>query len=486
MLASKRATFGLLIILFFVIIGVFAPVITPFHPTLDTWLAGSGSIHARPSWLRFFPGGENLSENLWPVSDPELTSPQLFKNWNFEFTSKDISAEYKAAIGKDGSVAVIYRRPAEKSPQKATARLYIIFMYPYMGPPARFTCDVSIMVEGSKDVPVEPLVYIVDQNNNRYDWGFGSNWGNSNFTGITTKWVSPSPAIASDAQIFVRQGRFNTERELAQIIFSQSGNYTFGLEITFWDLPANIGKSVEAIIYIDKLDIKLFGTAFGILGCDWQGRDIFTQLVYGARISITVGLLSAIISVVLGLIVGLVAGYIGGPVDEILMRFTDALLVLPGLPLLIILIAVLGTSIFNLIIIIGFLGWMSFARVVRSQVLSLKERPFVEAARVIGAGKSHIIFKHIIPNVMSLVYVSLATSVPSAIVSEAALSWLGYFDPYVMSWGRMLNDVQVHSGYMDWWWVIPPGLCIAAVSVSFILLGYALDEILNPRLRIRR
>jgi len=239
-------------------------------------------------------------------------------------------------------------------------------------------------------------------------------------------------------------------------------------------------------VYIDDFTIRLYGNAYGLFGTDYNGRDIFSQLIYGARISLFVGLLSAILSVVVGLFVGLVAGYVGGAADEIIMRLTDGLLVLPGLPLLLVLIAVLGPSIWNLIMVIGVLGWMGFARTVRSQTLSLKERPFVEAAKAIGASKWHIILRHILPNVMSLVYVSLALSVPGAILSEAALSFLGLFDPSVISWGRMLHDVQEFQGFEKWWWVVPPGISIALVSLSFILLGYALDETLNPRLRQRR
>ena len=188
----------------------------------------------------------------------------------------------------------------------------------------------------------------------------------------------------------------------------------------------------------------------------------------------------------IGLLIGLVAGYIGGGVDELLMRITDLLLVLPGLPLLIVLIAVLGQSIWNVILLIAALGWMGFARQVRSMTLSLKERPFVEAVRAVGAGSLYIIRRHILPNVMSLVYVALALSVPSAILTEAALSWLGLFDPSVMSWGKILYYAQWNQGTTLLWWVVPPGISIALVSLSFILLGYALDEILNPRLRVRR
>ncbi len=133
------------------------------------------------------------------------------------------------------------------------------------------------------------------------------------------------------------------------------------------------------------------------------------------------------------------------------------------------------------------IGWTGFARVVRSQALSIKERPYVEAARAVGGGRFHIIARHILPNVMSLTYVSLATAVPGAIISEAWLSWLGLYDPTRMTWGRMLYDAQAEPGWVNmWWWIVPPGLCIAAISLSFILIGYALDEILNPKLRERR
>ena len=246
-------------------------------------------------------------------------------------------------------------------------------------------------------------------------------------------------------------------------------------------------ETLEVTVYVDNVQLKLFGTAFGLLGTDQLGRDLFAQLIYGSRISLYVGLLTALLSVLIGLIIGLVSGFVGGAVDELLMRFTDMIMVLPGLPLLIVLVAVLGAKLENLIILLGFLGWMSFARMVRSQVLSLKERPFVEAAKAVGAGRAHIIFTHILPNVMGLVYVALAQSVPGAIVAEASLSWLGFFDPTRMSWGRMLYNVQFEAEAIgNWWWVLPPGLAIALLAIAFILLGYAIDDILNPKLRVRR
>jgi peptide/nickel transport system permease protein len=174
-------------------------------------------------------------------------------------------------------------------------------------------------------------------------------------------------------------------------------------------------------------------------------------------------------------------------VDEVLMRFTDMMLVIPSLPLIIVLVAVLGPSLLNIIFVLGFLGWMGFARVIRSQVLSLRERPFIEAAKASGAGTGYITTKHIFPNIVSLTYVNLALSVPGAIVGEAALSFLGLGPQTVISWGQMLELAHgaATSAGLLWWWIIPPGIGIAVLSLSFILIGYALDEMFNPRLRKR-
>jgi len=279
--------------------------------------------------------------------------------------------------------------------------------------------------------------------------------------------------------------QLEVKRELMNLFPFMPSVYRFGMEITFMDTIAP-AENVSVTVNVDDFQLKLMGTSFGLLGTDQYARDLFSQLVYGTRISLYLGLLVAVISVVIGLSVGLASGYVGGAMDQLLMRFNDLMLVLPGLPLMIVLVAVLGARIEILIVLLGFLGWNGFARLVRSQVLSLKERPFIEAAKASGAGTTHIITKHILPNVMALVYISLATAVPGAITAEAALSWLGFYDPFRMSWGRMLREVFVAGATRSWWWIIPPGLCIAAIAVAFILLGYALDEILNPKLRLRR
>jgi len=357
-----------------------------------------------------------------------------------------------------------------------------VFNYPQTVPPRRFVGLVAVSVETNESLPVKIGVFIEREGGEP-----GLKWWNTTFNGDITTWKTPWPHIDSYATKGWLKLTFGDEWGLdpAKIMFSEPANYIYGVEITFKDTKPD--TAVEATVYIDDLNIQLFGTAFGTLGTDQYGRDVFTQLLYGARVSLIVGLLSALFSTSVGLIIGLVAGYMGKLVDQILMRFTDMLLVIPDTPLYIVLMAVLSPSVWNLILLITVIGWTGFARLVRSQVLSLRERPFIEAAKAVGASKFRIIIRHIMPNVMSLVYVTLATSVPYAIVSEAWLSWLGLFDPTMMTWGRMLHDAQSYvEGIRMWWWIVPPGICIALISLSFILLGYALDDILNPQLRERR
>ncbi len=224
-----------------------------------------------------------------------------------------------------------------------------------------------------------------------------------------------------------------------------------------------------------------------LLGTDFRGGDILTQLFWGTQVAFIVGVFAAAFAVGLGTFVGLIAGYYGKLVDTLLMRTTDVFLVLPFLPIVFVVAAIFQhPSIWVIILVLGIVGWPGIARVIRAQTLSLRERPFVDAARVSGGSDFRIIFYHIAPNVLPFSFLFMTLGVAGAIVTEAFLSFLGLGDATVISWGGMLSTVLTFGGALSaWWWLVPPGLAITFVSLGFYLLGRGFDEIVNPRLRRR-
>jgi peptide/nickel transport system permease protein len=226
------------------------------------------------------------------------------------------------------------------------------------------------------------------------------------------------------------------------------------------------------------------------LGTDDAGRDVWTQLVYGARISLLVGFLAGFLSMAVGSLFGIIAGFYGGWLDNLLMRTTDVLLVIPDLPLMLVLVATLRqmelriSPMVVMILVIGLLYWTTTARLIRSQVLSIKERQFVSRARAIGAGNGHIIRRHVLPQVLPLIVANTVLIISTAILVESGLAFLGLGDPTRPSWGTMLNFAFDRNAISNgaWWFYLPPGLAIVWVSLGCVLLGNVLEEILNPRL----
>jgi peptide/nickel transport system permease protein len=222
-----------------------------------------------------------------------------------------------------------------------------------------------------------------------------------------------------------------------------------------------------------------------LLGTDDNGRSVLTLLIWGSRISLFVGLFATFISMVIGTLIGLTSGFSEGWPASILFRLTEWFLVLPFLPLAIVLASVLGRSLVNIAIVIGVTSWPGTALLIRSQTLSIKERPYLERARVLGAGRWQQMTRHVLPNVMPMVFANTTLTVAIAILSETTLSFLGLGDPGRVSWGSMLDDA-FQVGAMTtgaWWFIVPPGVCVVLVVLSFTLVGQTLEEVVNPRLR---
>lgn len=494
---SKRGVLGVVIIAFFAFVAIAAPLLSPLDPMNPRWPGYyPGGEQPRqadklcvPIWYRSVLGVHGLSENMAVIEDHEFTSKELYDTewkWVASPSGYNVGVQYSSTNGNnnnDSCVEVLYtREDSQPSPPNGEISITLEkeFEFPYDGSPKSIWWHLSLKVENRTSLIEFPLSASVSVRRGDEPQPF-----------LVRTLTFPSNQIANAwySKAGITEGELST---IEETIFTQAGKYTYELTLTIKD---NGDGKTDMTIYVDNTQMLLYGSAYGLLGTasvpEASPRDLFTMLIYGTRISFMIGMLTAIFSVLIGLGVGLVAGYVKGILDEGLMRFADFLMVIPSLPLLIVLVTVLGRSIWNIMGVLIFMGWMGFSRSVRSMVLSIRERPFIESAKAAGAGTFYVIYRHILPNVFALVYISLATSVPGAIVSEASLAWLGLGDITIPSWGIMLYDFSrtqtaIIKGVGDYWfWVIPPGVAIALMAMAFILMGFALDEILNPRLRRR-
>ena len=244
--------------------------------------------------------------------------------------------------------------------------------------------------------------------------------------------------------------------------------------------------AVQDPFFVDLKNIKASPTFNHILGTDAGGRDLWARLVYASRISLAVGLVAALIASAIGTVIGVISGYAGGWVDNLLMRFTELVMTLPTFFLLIVAASLFGRSVFNIMLIIGLLGWTGKARLVRGQVLSLKELDYVTAARAIGANARRISIVHIFPGTVPYVVVSATLTVGSAILSEAGLSFLGLGVQFTTpTWGNLMNAAQslFVLQHQPWVW-LPPGLAIGFTVLSVNFVGDGLRDALDPRTKI--
>jgi peptide/nickel transport system permease protein len=471
---------GLFIVLVYIFVAIFAPFLTPYNPK-QILLADR---IAAPVWFRSVVPQYNdapstvrtdLGPNEWTVS--EATGGKLSSQEQDGKTitvigfdpvfSGDVIVEGEADAFEDSEFADAY----EKEPDMSVVELSYVVPYTY-SPPKTFGLTFNYWIDASPDSKTELQFVIETPEGKEFNL-----WGKS-YSGA----LGSQPARIDSRDLTLKQRLGLTIfDDPAPRIFSSKGDYRLVLtaKATSGEEPTRVCIS-DTVFYIP-------GMVHGVLGADHMGADLWAQLVYGTRISLSIGLSAAAISVAVGTAVGIICGYLGGVVDEFMMRVVDVLMAIPTLPILIILGAILGKSVWNIVLLISAFAWMGTARLVRSQTLSLRERVFVEAAKASGASDAYVMITHILPNVLPLVFAGMVLRIPSAILTEASLSFLGLGDPRVATWGRMLHNARGFGAFttLAWWWLVPPGLAITFLSLAFVFIGNTVNEILNPRYRER-
>ncbi|MSO95172.1 MAG: ABC transporter permease [Thermoleophilia bacterium] len=222
------------------------------------------------------------------------------------------------------------------------------------------------------------------------------------------------------------------------------------------------------------------------LGTDDGGGDMLSLLIAGSRVSLGVGFLAALVAMLIGGTVGVLSGYFGGTTDTVLMRFTDYMLVIPDIPLMIIAAALFGRNLKNIVIIIGIIYWTSTARLIRAQVKSVRERVYVKRAQALGAGNRRLVVKHVLPQVAPLLIANTVLMIALAIFAETFITFLGLGDPSTISWGRLIENAFTGEATINnaWWAIVPPGVCVTIVILACTMVGQSVEDGLNPRLRV--
>lgn len=296
-----------------------------------------------------------------------------------------------------------------------------------------------------------------------------------------------SPGVVVPGQAAARRGRTRRDVTLVAVLFGTPSATVGSVILALVAFAAVFGTAVAPY---DARDIVarpyLAPSTAHWLGTNDIGQDIFSEILWGTRVSLLIGVIAATAAIVVGTLIGVVASLAGGWVDQVLMRITDVVLTLPFLPLAIVLAAFLGPSLWNTALVIALVIWARPARVVRSQGLSICSRAYVEAAHALGGGFLHVLRHHVVPGVMPLALSQLILATSGAILTEASLAFLGLGDPTQKSWGTILSYAQARGAFLNgtWpWWVLPPGLLIAATVLGFALVGRSLEAVLMPRLR---
>ncbi len=442
---------GLVLLLVFVALGVFGPAIVPFPGAIDHW----------------------RDIGFW--QDNPQAAPPVWTNW------------FAAQKGVRSELLEDHIRHEEILDSGTTLQTLVFdYRYRYDLPPR----DIVVRFTGSGQLPVTITVERPD--------GLVAEMYRAQLelAGDEAQRVSLARNCGQEAIEFVRESSPDIAASMdadfinpISVLFSRIAPDMIDAPVA---LDGQYRISVTAYLMtgdaaLDSASVVIAGHVSGIFGTDMAKRDVFTGLVIGVRWALVIGILTSIITVLVGVVLGVTAAYAGGATDWFISRIYELIFLMPVLPFLIVISAIFKPSIITLIAIICLFFWSGPFKPVYSMALQIKEETFIEASRALGSRGWRIITRHIIPILLPYSFASMALSIPGVIVYEASVSLLGLGDSSIVTWGQILNDALGQGAVINklWWWVVPPGLMIALMGMSFAFLGTALDKLLHPKLKTR-
>lgn len=427
-----------------------------------------------PYIIPFTEAGERWSDITYWIDNPRSAAP-VWSNW---FTSKKSTVH---EFLTDPEIVVT------ETPQFQVLETEFNYNYKYDIPPG----ELTLKARGKGDVVVEAEIVRPD--------GETINLVRRNFSSRNETEIR----IALGNEASTRIINFGREYESTEnsrgiqrhqmkpmeILFSKAEE---GILVNPEPLKGEYKINLKVIVlgkdsYFQDPEIVVSGRIFGLLGTDDAKRDIWSGIVVGTKWAIFIGLLTAFVSIAVGIIYGVTMAYFGGWLDSLMMRIYEIFVSIPMLPVLVVFSAVFSPSLWILILFMCVFYWTGPVLTVRSMALQIKEETYIEAAHALNASTGRIIFKHMIPQLIPYAFANMALSVPGAIVAEASISLLGLGDASVVTWGQILHGAMKSSAVLKglWWWVVPPGLMIALLGMTFAFLGFSMDKILNPKLKTR-
>ncbi len=476
----KQGLFGLLLVIVFFLLAFLAPIIFPLYPGI---LVRVGPDFAAPQWMSWTspsdlgnnvanPPGQNFIPDpffdyntAWTVND---TSPK--SSWYYDTTDF-----VDSATGANRSLVLQLTDDSNNETFRGES-IYAEHTFEWQHIPSALAYLYFTMR--------------TETTGNLTDNGVLIHYQIRNENLLGSSIVAPNQYTFQVYPTFPRTWQTFRNILTSQVMnraFQPGEEVTIRISVEFNHAPVTADQVGTISLWSDDVQLWGYSHFWGPLGTSDVGQDVMAQLFWGAQVSLFIGIVATFIGVAVGLLLGLAAGYFGGAVDEAAMRVTDFFIIMPTLPIMMILSAILNPSLGITVFVIALFAWPGPARVIRSQVLVEKEKAYVEAARAAGAGDVYLVFRHVFPNVLTIVFVQLATGVSGAILAEAGLSFLGLTPQNLVSWGRMLQAAYNQAALTQippaWWFFIPPGMCIALLSMGFIFIGYAVDKALNPRLR---